>query len=117
MPHSKNITQKPAPAFYTPGRAFHLSICTKSIGDKGHQCDLTGALNRRRQLSLMLRAGAGHTPGQDLRPLGHIPTQPRHILVINTINEGNAYAIIPKHDYETRSENDEAFKKLLAQVE
>lgn len=37
--------------------------------------------------------------------------------MLYTINKGNAYEIIPKHDYETRSENDEAFKKLLAQVE
>lgn len=37
--------------------------------------------------------------------------------MLYTINKGNTYEIIPKHDYETRSENDEVFKNLLAQVE
>ena len=37
--------------------------------------------------------------------------------MLYTINKGNTYEIISKHAYETRSENDEGFKKLLAQVE
>lgn len=34
--------------------------------------------------------------------------------MLYTVNEGNAYEIIPKHDYETRSENDELFRRMLA---
>ena len=35
---------------------------------------MTGALDRLGQLALVMRAGAGHTAGQDLAALGHILT-------------------------------------------
>lgn len=34
-----------------------------------------------------------------------------------TVNEGDSYEMIPKHDYEVRSENDKFFQMLLAQID
>ena len=44
---------------------------------------MTGPLDGGRQLSLMLCAGAGNAPGQDLAALRHILAKLRSILVID----------------------------------
>ena len=44
------------------------------------------ALDRDRQLALMLGAVAGHAAGQDLAALGHEATQAGEVLVIDVLN-------------------------------
>ena len=56
------------------------------FADEGHQRDVTGAFDRDGQFSLVSGAGAGHTPGKDLRTLGYKPAQTSHILVIDGID-------------------------------
>ena len=47
---------------------------------------MTGALDGGRQFTLMLRAGAGRTAGENLRSLGNILLQARNILVVDDLD-------------------------------
>src|SRR5258707_1395449 len=48
--------------------------------------DLAGALDRRLQLALVLGAGAGNAPRQDLAALGHERPDQLHILVVDVVD-------------------------------
>src|SRR6478672_7630262 len=48
--------------------------------------DLPGALDRRLQLALMLGAGAGDAPRQDLAALGHERTDQLDVLVVDVVD-------------------------------
>ena len=53
---------------------------------------MTGTLDRGGQLTLMLRAGAGGTAGQDLAALGHEPTKLCSVFVVDIIDLVDAEA-------------------------
>lgn len=60
------------------------------FGDEGQQSDLTGALDRLGQLTLMHGTGAGGPAGQDLGALGNEAAQLGGILVVDIFALVNA---------------------------
>ena len=68
------------PAFFKPG---FFSVV--SVGHVGKQRHKPGALDRGRQISLMLRASAGDAAGKDLRALGDILPKTSGVLVVDIL--------------------------------
>src|SRR3954466_8327596 len=57
-----------------------------ALADVGEQPDLTGALDRARQLRLVAAAGAGDARGADLALVAHRAPEPRHVLVVDGLD-------------------------------
>ena len=69
--------------------------CTATWGEgahaaEGQQSEMTGTLNSDSQLALVARAGAGHTAGQNLSPLGNETAKLCDVLVIDGLDLINA---------------------------
>src|SRR5471032_2690326 len=62
------------------------SMACLLFGDVRNQRDLPGALDRRLQLALVLRAGSGNAPRQDLAALGHERPDELHVLVVDVVD-------------------------------
>src|ERR671933_2049781 len=54
-----------------------------SAGDVGQEGQLAGALDRLRQLPLLLRRDGGNAPRHDLAPLGDEALEQLHVLVVD----------------------------------
>ena len=63
-----------------------LQVSFQSVRHVGHQGDRTRALDGRRELTLVLCAGAGHAAGQNLAALAGEAAEPGHILVIDVLD-------------------------------
>src|SRR5690242_16512012 len=70
----------------TSARRLPRLLRCASIGHVRDQGDLTRALDRRLQLPLMHRAGAGDAPREDLAALGHERADQLHVLVIDVVD-------------------------------
>src|SRR3954449_8342116 len=57
-----------------------------ALADVGEQADLTGALDRARQLRLVAAAGAGDAGGADLALVAHRAPQPCDVLVVDGVD-------------------------------
>ncbi len=68
------------PAAGSIRRRGRNDVLVRHVRQKGN---LTGALDRDRELALMRRAGAGRAAGQNLAALGREPAQLRRVLVVN----------------------------------
>ena len=60
------------------------------VADIGQQSQVAGTLDGDGQLALMLRAGAGHATGDNLRTLRDESSQAGDILIIDILNAVNA---------------------------
>src|SRR5580765_1050345 len=67
-----------------PSRTFQSMFI--SVRHIRNERDLTGPLDRRLQLALVHRAGAGNTARQNLAALGHERTQQLHVLVVDIVD-------------------------------
>jgi hypothetical protein len=53
------------------------------LGCKGEKGQMTGALHRNCQATLVLGTGTGLAPGSDLAPIGKVPAQHADVFVVN----------------------------------
>src|SRR3954447_26498899 len=57
-----------------------------ALADVGKQADLTGALDRARELRRVAPAGAGDARGADLALVAHRAPEPRDVLVVDRLD-------------------------------